>query len=230
MLSEDEYLDRKKALFEKYPYQFSRLFAYGFAVPHGWMDTVDTVCQQVDLLLTQHNVNKANFSWLQLKEKFGGLNLYWHGHWAPPEPNRNPDFLEEMVFPDIWPEDPNEPQNHRSNKHREYLKTATRKDWERSIKIPNPALANRPRDMSRYFDRTVSLHFVDEVSDEIIERVTLSVAREIMLPQNVTDAIRTFIEVAEVRAAATCQVCGEAGTRVVREDGWHLTACKEHAK
>jgi hypothetical protein len=232
MLNDNDYPERMRALLKKYPYQFSRTF--DFSVPHGWMDAVEMVCAQIDLLLTHHNVNKANFSWRQLKEKLGGLRLYWERSWSPPEATKRAHFyLDEFVLPDDFtvPEDPNWPADvtYNSKEWRDYVDSDSHRAWVQQFMIPNPEIAKVPRDTARYFENVCQIDFADKASDDELERVTLAVAREIMLPANVTEAIRTFVEVAEVRAGATCQICGEAG-KLINSNGWYHTACEDHSK
>ncbi len=76
--------ERVNAIRERFAYQFSRTFAFGLSIEPGWLPIIMRVCEQVDDVMTKGNVSKNCFSWLQVKEKFGGLCMYWSRPWNPP--------------------------------------------------------------------------------------------------------------------------------------------------
>ena len=60
---------------DKYAWQFSGLFEFGWAVGPGWRNTIIQVVQFVDALITEP-ADRTIFTWLQIKEKFGGLRMH----------------------------------------------------------------------------------------------------------------------------------------------------------
>lgn len=60
-----------------YPYQFAKPLREGaFEWYRGWFPLVAHACQQVDALVRDDRF-KHRFHFLQLKEKFGTLRMYW---------------------------------------------------------------------------------------------------------------------------------------------------------
>jgi hypothetical protein len=56
-------------------WQFKALFAYGWAVSEGWNAELKSVIEDIEQIVT-NPVDRQIFSWLQVKEKFGGLRMY----------------------------------------------------------------------------------------------------------------------------------------------------------
>lgn len=217
---------RMQQLRERYPYQFARLFAYGLSVEPGWLGIIESTCTQIDAVLEAGNVPRQTFSWNQIKEKLGGLRMYWDRGWHLPVGKRFDDLDEpEFVFPETMPEDP-EASDFESFER--YLASDRAREWDALHMIPNPDLANRPRVLSRTFDGIVSMEFEGTVTDEEIEAIVRAVANVMLVPEAVTQKIREIIEAAEDEAARTCQFCGAPGEHVVWPDTWHVTACAAH--
>lgn len=217
---------RIQQLRERYPYQFARLFAYGLSVEPGWIGIIESTCTQIDAVLEAGNVPRQTFSWNQIKEKLGGLRMYWDRGWHLPVGKRFDDLDEpEFVFPETMPEDP-EASDFESFER--YLASDRAREWDALHMIPNPDLASRPRVLTSDFERVVALDFDPSISDEEIEAVVRAVASAVMVPEAVTQKIREIIEAAEIEAARTCQFCGAPGEHRVRSGGWHVVACDAH--
>lgn len=84
MMKARKHSERVKSLRDRFSYQFARTFAFGLSIEPGWFGIIERVCEQVDDIVTKENVSKNCFSWLQVKEKFGGLSMYWSRPWNPP--------------------------------------------------------------------------------------------------------------------------------------------------
>lgn len=70
-----EFDARIEGLKGRFRYQFRGLFPYGFAVGQGWMPIIETLCSDLDTLLGPDD--RDAFTFLQMKEKFGVLRVYW---------------------------------------------------------------------------------------------------------------------------------------------------------
>lgn len=218
-------LERLKQL---YPYQFTRVIAYGLSVEPGWMSIFSGVCAAIDVALTGHR--KENFSWRQVKEKFGGLRMYWDRHWSEintcPYDRERWEYLEEYVFPETIPEDPEfDPAKQTIE---QYIGSERSQEWNRLHQIPNPARANLPRRMERRIGNMATLSFDSEdATEEDINSAAAAVARELLLPETVSKQIVDIVEIAVVQASTICQLCGEPG---IRADigGWLAVACEKH--
>lgn len=68
--------NRAALLTRRYPAQFEDLPNYMISVEPGWFEPIEEACRQIDALLTTKE--KALFHWQQIKEKFGGLRMYWN--------------------------------------------------------------------------------------------------------------------------------------------------------
>jgi hypothetical protein len=84
-------------LFEKYPEFFSNkdlgprnsCMAFGITCGNGWYDLIDLICQIVESLnknikdrnrlIAGNNEEIIDFKFDQIKEKFGGLRVYYSG-------------------------------------------------------------------------------------------------------------------------------------------------------
>lgn len=66
-------MNTPKELREKYPYQFMGP-NIGFGFYKGWLSIVVRVCSDIDQLLAP---DKHGFHWVQIKEKFGTIRMYW---------------------------------------------------------------------------------------------------------------------------------------------------------
>lgn len=76
-----------EALKQLYPWQFKALLEYGFAIGPGWLPEIKAVCAFLDENLLDPR-ERALFSWRQIKEKFGGLRMYYrHRLELPPAEN-----------------------------------------------------------------------------------------------------------------------------------------------
>jgi hypothetical protein len=47
----------------------------GISIDQGWEPIVFDACQEIEQLLTPEELQR--FHWVQIKEKFGGLQMYW---------------------------------------------------------------------------------------------------------------------------------------------------------
>lgn len=222
--------NRIQDLRSRYPYMFERVIPYGLSIEPGWLSIIEGVCQQIDSMLDSAHARKANFSWIQIKEKFGTLSMYWSRAYHIPEscPASCLDHGEpECVFPETMPEDPSfDPQK---ETFEEYLASDRTQAWDAKHMIPNPALRDQPRDLSRYFERLVSLQFDEGVNDADIGAVVTAIANAALVPKDVARQIRQIIEVACDEAARTCQFCGAPGRHLTPDGGWMVTACDMHA-
>jgi len=72
--SEGEFPERVAALKARFPYQFRDLFE--LEINRGWLPIIESLCVDLDALLSP--VQKAGISYVQIKEKLGGLRVYWH--------------------------------------------------------------------------------------------------------------------------------------------------------
>jgi hypothetical protein len=70
-----EFAARIESLKGRFRYQFRGLFPHGFAVGQGWMPLVENLCTELDALFGPDE--RDAFTFLQIKEKFGGLRVYW---------------------------------------------------------------------------------------------------------------------------------------------------------
>jgi hypothetical protein len=68
--------ERVLALKRRYAYQFSSQ-NLGHNIEPGWIALVEQACTQIDRLLPPSA--RKTFHWRQIKEKFGGLRLYYAG-------------------------------------------------------------------------------------------------------------------------------------------------------
>ncbi|MBK9624425.1 MAG: hypothetical protein IPO38_07640 [Rhodocyclaceae bacterium] len=120
-----------------------------------------------------------------MKEKLGGLRMYWDRRWV--EIDTNPYDFE----------------------------------------IPNLARGDRPRRMERRLAEVATLSFDEDVSEEDINLAAAAAARELMLPETVTDQIRSIVENAVMQASTICQLCGQPGSHA-NIGGWLAVACEKH--
>lgn len=67
---------RAAQLKRRYPEQFEDLPYYMVSIDPGWFEPIEAACRRIDVLLTSKE--KALFQWRQIKEKFGGLRMYWN--------------------------------------------------------------------------------------------------------------------------------------------------------
>lgn len=67
---------RAAQLKRRYPEQFEDLPYYMISIDPGWFEPIEAACRRVDALLTPKE--RALFRWRQIKEKFGGLRMYWN--------------------------------------------------------------------------------------------------------------------------------------------------------
>lgn len=58
---------------ERFPYMFEG-DNIGIDIARGWMPMFAKLCEQIDALL---GVDKRDFHWTQLKEKFGSARFHW---------------------------------------------------------------------------------------------------------------------------------------------------------
>jgi hypothetical protein len=58
------------ALRNRFPAQFPEHLAIDWGWPDGWHELVESACTAVD-------ISGLDLHWRQIKEKFGGLRLYW---------------------------------------------------------------------------------------------------------------------------------------------------------
>ena len=97
-------IEKQKELYEAYPDIFVQkdlpntrsLMCYGLSCGDGWFDLIETLCENLDSYVSQHNENVDRFKgvddipeWapreyksvqaVQVKEKFGGLRFYVEG-------------------------------------------------------------------------------------------------------------------------------------------------------
>ena len=218
---------RVQALRDRYPYQFARTFQYGLSIETGWIAIIESACAQIDLALEEGGARKQNFSFLQVKEKLGSLRMAWDRAWRVPEAPRSlADDEPEFIFPESVPEDPEADQFETVEA---YLASPRAAEWDRLHMIPNPALANVRLEPRRYFDRLMTINFEDGVPDAEQDYITRSIAMLVMVPEDVSERIRTIIEGAEQQASITCQFCGAPGNRQQLDgDGWIVVGCERH--
>lgn len=67
---------RGAQLMRRYPEQFEDLPYYMVSIDPGWFEPIEEACRRIDALLTTKE--RALFRWRQIKEKFGGLRMYWN--------------------------------------------------------------------------------------------------------------------------------------------------------
>jgi len=67
---------RAAQLMRRYPKQFENLPYYMVSIDPGWFEPIEAACRRIDALLTPKE--RALFQWHQIKEKFGGLRMYWN--------------------------------------------------------------------------------------------------------------------------------------------------------
>lgn len=67
---------RAAQLKRRYPEQFEDLPYYMVSIDPGWLEPIEAACRRIDALLTPKE--RALFRWCQIKEKFGGLRMYWN--------------------------------------------------------------------------------------------------------------------------------------------------------
>ena len=67
---------RAAQLKRRYPEQFEDLPYYRVSIDPGWFEPIEAACRRIDALLTPKE--RALFQWCQIKEKFGGLRMYWN--------------------------------------------------------------------------------------------------------------------------------------------------------
>ena len=91
--------DKIAELERKYPFMddpndSEMSFAYG--VPMGWLEEFDKMCGEVVAALEEVGYDaKRNFKFVQVKEKFGELRVYWTlvaNDEDDPEPQYNPTY------------------------------------------------------------------------------------------------------------------------------------------
>lgn len=68
--------NRAAQLMWRYPAQFEDLPYYMISIDPGWFEPIEEACRRIDALLTTKE--RALFRWRQIKEKFGGLRMYWN--------------------------------------------------------------------------------------------------------------------------------------------------------
>jgi hypothetical protein len=84
MVSRKEHEAALVELKNLYPYQFNE--DTQMYLPPGWMTLFTSLCEQVDVALTQVGGDaKEKFSWFQVKEKFAGLRAYYTYDYSRPE-------------------------------------------------------------------------------------------------------------------------------------------------
>jgi len=71
---------------------------YGFQISDGWADLVDNALQQCCAAFDAHDVGREHFVIHQIKEKFGGLRLYWSHDLEDPLPQKLYVQLEQIVL------------------------------------------------------------------------------------------------------------------------------------
>ncbi len=220
--------NRVQALRASYPYQFRRVIAYGLAIEPGWLSLFERLCADIDTVLEQAGARKENFSWRQIKEKLGYASIYWDRSWRVPEAPRSlAEDEPEFIFPESMPEDPEANQYETVEA---YLTSPRAAEWDAKFMIPNPALVNVKREPRRYFDRLMTIDFEQGVNEAEMDLVALAISTAVMVPEAVSNRIRTIIEGAEEEASRTCQFCGESGTRKHLDgDGWIVVACEQHS-
>jgi hypothetical protein len=213
----------RDALRARYPYQFSRTFEYGLELPEGWRGIIEGTCEQVDALLEAENIPKRNFSWLQIKEKFGGLRMYWGRRQVDMEPEKDfkNEYLPEFIYPEVIPEDP---ASAKYADFQDYLNSPESKMWDDKFRIPNPALRGF-RPLCFTIDRTLVLRFEESVSDTEINETTAAIAKTMLIPENVCDQISELVDKAEHRCDETCYTCGAPGR--LRNGGYLVTLCDD---
>lgn len=60
-----------------YPYQFARpMDRWAFSFARGWLPIIANACKEIDALVCADKYHHR-FHWVQIKEKFGTLRLYW---------------------------------------------------------------------------------------------------------------------------------------------------------
>jgi hypothetical protein len=64
---------------DRFPEQFQGgPYFLGISIDAGWESIVSNACQAIQTALTEDELKL--FHWIQIKEKFGGLNMYWGPH------------------------------------------------------------------------------------------------------------------------------------------------------
>ena len=61
----------------KHPYQFCQIQNPEIWDGSAWMSIIATTCEQIDALLSEGD--SEHFAWTQIKEKYGGLRMYFKG-------------------------------------------------------------------------------------------------------------------------------------------------------
>lgn len=70
-----------KSIDDQFPAQFDGPYYLGTSIFDGWLPIVTEACQRIQDVLTPEEMER--FSWAQIKEKFGGLQMYWHSNRIP---------------------------------------------------------------------------------------------------------------------------------------------------
>ena len=66
-----------RQLTEAYAYQFAKpVDPWAFSIARGWLPIVARACADIDALVRDDRF-QYRFHWLQIKQKFGTLRLYW---------------------------------------------------------------------------------------------------------------------------------------------------------
>ena len=58
-------------LHERFPYQFA---GRKLMVSRGWLPVLERACEEIDEILGR---DKREFHWVEIKQKYGGLHLYY---------------------------------------------------------------------------------------------------------------------------------------------------------
>ena len=81
--------DKQQALYDKYPELFERhilpatqtCMCWGITTGDGWYDIIDRLCQRITDHCSDNDIELPRFE--QVKEKFGGLRVYFHESVGP---------------------------------------------------------------------------------------------------------------------------------------------------
>ena len=75
----------------RFPNQFKGPYYLGTGIGEGWQELVTSACQRINDALTPPEL--AIFHWIQIKQKFGGLKMYWGPHNTLPVTVIGPDEI-----------------------------------------------------------------------------------------------------------------------------------------
>jgi len=71
----EEFRNKELEIKQKYPNQFTSRAYLG--IGPGWLGLFEELCESIQGALNKSKTNDSNFTWHQIKEKFGCLRVYY---------------------------------------------------------------------------------------------------------------------------------------------------------